>query len=49
MEELINVIYNEDCMKYKVLKLSNSYRNSLVEATMNNPEIKEYFTNKNKE
>ena len=49
MEELINVIYNEDCMKYKVLKLSNSYRNSLVEATMNNPEIKEYFANKNKE
>lgn len=49
MEELINVMYNEDCMKYKVLKLFNSYRNSLVEGIMNNPEIKEYFANKNKE
>ena len=42
-------MYNEDCMKYKVLKLFNSYRNSLVEGIMNNPEIKEYFANKNKE
>ena len=49
MEELINVMYNEDCMKYTVLKLFNSYRNSLIEGVMNNPEIKEYFANKNKE
>lgn len=49
MEELINVMYNEDCMKYTVLKLFNSYRNSLIEGVMNNPEVKEYFDNKNKE
>ena len=49
MEELINVMYNEDCMKYTVLKLFNSYRNSLIEGVMNNPEVKEYFANKNKE